>query len=256
MYPALSTMEKAVAQFASSPLGTPGRLGHVLRCRRWWWLVTDLKELDVKNQHPCGFVGLAAVRKLYRDPDTRVLADRHELQRFGPAGDNLVEGEFGWSPARDAAVKEFAVGCPSRVVHLYSIVRGRVVGASSRLQYAIRKTRGSDVRVSRDAGDIGRHRWGSGDLEQFNLKDQHALRSALATVVGQFHWDPRAHFLADLHEGESKPPAFDDLVDPKRRRFSTLEGAVEEFAVGRPALVVHRYGVIVGRGISRCAFAL
>src|SRR5262249_47787560 len=48
------------------------------------------EQLDVEDEHAGRTAGLAAVGQRLGDPEAALLADHHELQRFGPAGDHLI----------------------------------------------------------------------------------------------------------------------------------------------------------------------
>ena len=70
-----------------------------------------------------------------RDPHAALLADDHQLQPFGPAGDDLADAERRRLAARDRAVEHLPVRRPARVVDLHVVARrGMVVpvpGAST-----------------------------------------------------------------------------------------------------------------------------
>lgn len=83
-----------------------------------------------------------------------------------------------------------------------------------------------------------------GNVEQFDFKDQHLIRSdefsCSALAVGEGGGNEEFVFAADLHQLKSFRPAGNDAVDREGRRLAALNGAVEDGAVGKGARVVDR----------------
>src|ERR1035438_2862191 len=93
----------------------------------------------------------------------------------------------------------------------------------------------------------------SADAQQFHLKDQTRVwrnRAGVAVAaVGEFRRDRQLHLVADLHGGDTKIPAADDLAraKDKSKRLVTIHGAVELFAVGERAGVMDGHEIALFR---------
>src|SRR6056297_2229930 len=81
------------------------------------------------------------------------------------------------------------------------------------------------------------------DVQQLDLKDQHFVRAdgslAAAFAISQVRGNVEHPFAANLHLLQRHLPTLDDLVDPKRRRLSTLDRAIEDLAIDQLAGVVN-----------------
>ena len=84
-----------------------------------------------KTSMPCGCARTSAVGEIFGDPETAFLADDHELDALGPAGDHPVEGEGGGLSAGDRRVEHLAVGGPAGVVDGDRVPRIGVDGAGA-----------------------------------------------------------------------------------------------------------------------------
>jgi hypothetical protein len=63
--------------------------------------VGDSNQLDIKNQHPSGSTGLAAVCQLLRYPEPALLTLNHQLQSLGPALDHAGQRKLDAFAASD-----------------------------------------------------------------------------------------------------------------------------------------------------------
>ncbi len=59
-------------------------------------------EFDVENEHTSWRAGLSFVGEFLGNPEASFLAFDHQLDAFGPAGDDLIEIEFDGFAADDA----------------------------------------------------------------------------------------------------------------------------------------------------------
>src|SRR6187402_272637 len=80
--------------------------------RRRFAASLDLLQLDLEDQHGIGrdlAAGAGAVADVGGHIEFEFLADGHELDAFGPAGNNLVEREGGRVATLNTAVEHGAV---------------------------------------------------------------------------------------------------------------------------------------------------
>ena len=75
------------------------------------------------------------------------------------------------------------------------------------------------------------------DAEKLDVEDEQSARAPTTGffTVSEVGWNPKAALFALDHELEALGPAFDHAVKREACGLAALDGAVEEFAVGRPA---------------------
>ena len=54
-------------------------------------LILDGKQFDIKYEHPSGPIRRVVVGELNRDPEAAFFTDDHQLETFGPTGNDSVE---------------------------------------------------------------------------------------------------------------------------------------------------------------------
>src|SRR5690606_5540413 len=84
--------------------------------------------------------------------------------------------------------------------------------------------------------------------EEFDLEDERGVGRNAAralSAIGELWRNDELAAAAHAHPGEAFVPAVDDLASTqcKRNRLAPYDGAVEERAVGEPAVVVHPHHV-------------
>ena len=155
------------------------------------------------------------------DPEPAFLALDHELNAFGPALDDLIEGEA-WRVRRerDGGIEHLAVGGPARVVH-----QSRCRSALGFLSpVALLRTLGGEAGIG--LGGICRERrrhlqapeaaWGHFKMPSSSTsKHEHACGASAAGIVavGEFRWNPEAALLAFDHQLKTFGPALDHAVE-------------------------------------------
>src|SRR5664279_273233 len=80
----------------------------------------DIEQLDIEDQHSVRNARSrrrSAVSELAGNPEPRLVADHHQPHAFRPALDDAVKRKFRRLAAHDRAVKQLAVGGPSRIVN-------------------------------------------------------------------------------------------------------------------------------------------
>ena len=79
------------------------------------------------------------------------------------------------------------------------------------------------------------------DFEQLDIEDEHAGGSSLGWVfaVGEVRGDPEPAFLANHHQLHALGPAGDHAIEREGNRFAAGDRAVEQFAIGGPAGIMH-----------------
>ena len=129
-------------------------------------------ELDVEDEHPLWPVRLFVVRQRFGHPETPLLPDHHELDAFGPAGDDAVQRKRGEPPFRHRAVEHLAVGRPARVIHGDNLVRPGMIFSRARLQDFRRQSGRRFLCVVRRSGHVGRRRNDRGCLRRGGRSDE------------------------------------------------------------------------------------
>ncbi len=79
------------------------------------------------------------------------------------------------------------------------------------------------------------------DFYEFDIEHEDSCRVASWWVftISHFGWNPEAARFAFDHELQSFGPSCNDAVERKAGGLATLNGRVEEFAIGGPAGVMH-----------------
>ncbi len=153
--------------------------------------VGDAEQLDVEDQHAGWAAGAVVVGELLGYPQAALLADHHQLDPLGPAGDDPVQGEGGRLAARDRGVEERPVGGPARVVDGDLVPGVGVGGAGARGEHLGAEAGGGAGRVGGRRGDVGGGgrllRVGPRDAEhEAGGEDQHGFHGRHPSLIGRF----------------------------------------------------------------------
>src|SRR5436189_264542 len=97
----------------------------------------DRDQFDVEDEHPLRLRPIVGIRELRRNPEPRLLADRHQLQSLGPPLDHFVERKLRRRAAQYRAVEHPSVGCPSAVMHRHLAGARRMLVAAPRAQHFV-----------------------------------------------------------------------------------------------------------------------
>jgi len=85
----------------------------------------DRNQLDIEHERALR-LALTFVCERFRNPETALLAFNHQLNAFGPAGDDAIERKARRFAAENRAVEHRAVGFPTGVVHRNDVRGARV----------------------------------------------------------------------------------------------------------------------------------
>src|SRR5690348_4246026 len=102
----------------------------------------------------------------------------------------------------------------------------------------------SSRRVNRDNRASGTRVIVALNVEELDVEDEHSCRRARPrgrVTVRERARNPEAHLVADFHELNALPPAFDDVTKIERRRCPARDGAVERLAVRFPPRVFYKH---------------
>lgn len=82
-------------------------------------MLSDFDEFDIEHENACRIASgwVFAVSHFGRNPEAARFAFDHELKSLGPSGDDAVERKAGGLTPLHGRVEEFAIGCPTGVVH-------------------------------------------------------------------------------------------------------------------------------------------
>ena len=200
-----------------------------------------LEELDVEDEHALRPVGLSLVGERFGNPEAALLADHHQLNAFGPAGDDSVQRKGGRRAADDRAVEHLAVGRPTRVVDRDDLVRPGTLFSRARLQHEVARPDAVFARIFRRSGDV-RWRWnhfwslggqGRGGQKRERERGDDTHESPFEGIYLQIAW---------TFSGALSSPAR-QLLERPLERLEFLSG-FRELALGGQPLVI---GEIAGR---------
>ena len=86
-------------------------------------------QFDVENEHAGGGTGLSFISEVLWNPEASFFAFDHELDAFGPTGDDLIEIEFDGLAANDAGIEHFSVSCPAGIMHAHAAGTAGMTGS-------------------------------------------------------------------------------------------------------------------------------
>ena len=95
------------------------------------------------------------------------------------------------------------------------------------------------------------------ETDEFDLKDQGGIgRNDISGTVGaitEVGGDVKAEFAADFHKLKRFGPAGDDLIDREFDRFTTLDGAVKNFAGQKFSFIMDAHHIFGAGAFAACS---